>query len=100
MASQSRPIDSRIASPCSSNSGARVVLDEVAVGDRVLVGRDLERVLHRRPLSAESLEALSPLVECRFGEHLAEDGGRLGALAMIVWASAKRSSSLSSGRPM
>ena len=104
MASQSRPSSARMASPCSLNSGARPgppaprrtgpvrppagtgvpaavwhVL-HVAVGDRLRVGRRLERVLHDRPLPDEVGEPLAPLVEGGRREHLGQDLDGLGAV--------------------
>ena len=104
MVSQSNPSSSRMASPCSLNSGARsgtagspsnctgaaaswngiagrrlAVLD-VAVGHGLGVGRRLEGVLHDGPLAVEVGQPLAPLVEGGTGEHLVQQLGGLGAV--------------------
>ena len=103
MVSQSRPSFSvRISSPCSLNSGARlrgrgravelhrrahqrerraalgVHLLQVAVGDGLRVGDDVDGVLHRRPLALHPAQLRLPLLERlaldRLGHQLRADG--------------------------
>ena len=93
MVSQSTPISSRMASPCSLNSGARrtgagsppnctgdghqlegraarrLAVLHVAVGDALRVDRALERVLHDAPLAGEVGQALAPFRQGVLGER-------------------------------
>ena len=126
MASMSRPIDSRISSPCSLNSGARCgcggyaavlhrragqlergavggrAVDDVAVGDGLRVGGGLRACPARSSTGRRSGSSdLAPLVGGAPGDHLAAaSSAAAAALAVRPAASAKRSSVASSGRPI
>ena len=104
MVSQSIPTSSRMASPCSLNSGARRTGDglaaelhgrghhlerraarglavlHVAVGDALRVDGALERVLHDAPLAGEVGQAFAPLGHGVLGEGLLHERLRLQAV--------------------
>ena len=104
MVSQSMPTSSRMASPCSLNSGARrtgagsppnctgaatslngvppagLALLHVPVGDALRVDRALERVLHHAPLAGEVGQPLAPLGHRALGEGHLEERLRLQAV--------------------
>ena len=85
----------RHADEAERRATGRLVLDQVAVGDRLRILRHLQRVLGDRPLADERLEPHLPLGEGRPGEHLVEDGDRIPA----VRPSARAALAKNAGRP-
>ena len=72
-------------------------LEDHVVGERLLVGAQIEQALDRRPLALHGLQVLAPVVERLLGEGVGDEvAGRLPVF-ISDRASAKRGSSASFG---